>query len=226
VQRNRGCGKWLWSKAFGAGVWGGAAVHDKRHARKAMVWAAVFAACSLSVVLQAWHGLDAWALGVLQVGQPAPLGLVSDVLGTYVWGILIVYFLARTRAWQQSPLLPLVAALALAQFVRSVVPLVYFQAPPLRLEAPSVLGPLVALFEQGSYPSGHTARAFAGAAVLVVRTRASPYLWFGVAALAGVTRLLLGVHFVSDVVGGALLGVAAGYAAVALANRLRHRRAG
>jgi undecaprenyl-diphosphatase len=57
-----------------------------------------------------------------------------------------------------------------------------------------------------SFPSGHATTAFAVAAAL---TRAAPArrpLWLAVAAVVGAARVLLNAHFLSDVVGGALLG--------------------
>lgn len=59
-----------------------------------------------------------------------------------------------------------------------------------------------------SFPSGHTAASFA-AAVIIYRELPRRY---GIAALIlaagiGYSRLYLGVHYVSDVIGGALSGI-------------------
>lgn len=63
-----------------------------------------------------------------------------------------------------------------------------------------------------SYPSGHTATAFATAAVLAssLRRRWVTLSAFVGAALVGYSRLYLGHHFLSDVIGGAVAGVAIG----------------
>lgn len=173
--------------------------------RSAIVSSVLFVAWSTLVATQWWRGLDQWALGVLFVGQPITLSLTSDILGTYIWVGAVGYYLLRARHRRQSPLIPLLGTLALAQLVRLAFPFLYYQAPPLRAE---LVGPF-GLAEQGSYPSGHTARAFAGAATLATRSGSAQYLWLALAAATGLTRLLLGVHFVSDVIGGALLGFAA-----------------
>lgn len=65
-----------------------------------------------------------------------------------------------------------------------------------------------------SFPSGHTTSAFAAAVALgLVSPRLRPWL-LGGAALVGASRVLVGAHYPSDVVGGAALG---SLAAVAVA---------
>ena len=59
-----------------------------------------------------------------------------------------------------------------------------------------------------SFPSGHTLHAFAFAMLLAAfHPPLAPLLW-GFAVLVGLSRVVLGLHFPSDVVSGALLGTA------------------
>lgn len=65
-----------------------------------------------------------------------------------------------------------------------------------------------------SFPSGHTMNAFAIATVLSVRCPAlAPGLFF-LAASVGSSRVVVGLHFASDVAVGAVLGALIGWLAV------------
>jgi undecaprenyl-diphosphatase len=82
------------------------------------------------------------------------------------------------------------------------------------------LGSLVALPANASFPSGHSATAFAAAtAVAIVCPRLRPVVLVLAAAVA-LSRVYLRVHFPLDVVAGGLLGAAVGGLAALAALRL------
>jgi undecaprenyl-diphosphatase len=64
-----------------------------------------------------------------------------------------------------------------------------------------------------SFPSGHTAVAFAIAVALAGESAGLGPLVLGLAAGIGVSRVYLGAHYPLDVAAGALLGCGAGWAA-------------
>ena len=83
---------------------------------------------------------------------------------------------------------------------------------------------LIATPKDFSFPSGHTAASFA--AVFALRASGSP-LWKPALVLAAgiaFSRLYLYVHWPTDVLGGILVGAAAGWAGARLADALRRRR--
>jgi len=83
--------------------------------------------------------------------------------------------------------------------------------------------PLVAPLHTHSFPSGHAASSFAAATVL---SRFEPRLrlWFNaLAAAIAFSRVYVGVHWPSDVIGGALLGVATALLLLAADRRVRRR---
>lgn len=81
--------------------------------------------------------------------------------------------------------------------------------------------PLLRWDVAGSLPSGHAATSAAGALILAYLIgRGGP--WLALLAVAiGFSRVYVGVHYPLDVFAGALVGLAVGFAAIALVRRLR-----
>ena len=71
-----------------------------------------------------------------------------------------------------------------------------------------------------SFPSGHTASGVAAAYALWLQNRKMGAPALVLAAFIAFTRLYLYVHFPTDVLGGAVLGIALGTAASAFANHM------
>ena len=71
------------------------------------------------------------------------------------------------------------------------------------------------------YPSGHTSSAFA-VAMVVAALLPARWRWvpFALALVVGLARMYVGVHYPMDVIGGALIGLAAGLAALAILGPL------
>ncbi|MBQ4340285.1 MAG: phosphatase PAP2 family protein [Firmicutes bacterium] len=69
-----------------------------------------------------------------------------------------------------------------------------------------------------SFPSGHTSASFAAASAIFFMDKKIGIPALILAAVIGLTRLYLYVHFPTDVLGGAAVGIFAGYIAVKIVN--------
>ena len=82
---------------------------------------------------------------------------------------------------------------------------------------------LIATPTDYSFPSGHTLSSVIGATVLTKTTRKFGWAAIPLAAVIAFSRLYLFVHYPSDILAGAALGVAIGEAVYALGLRLAEK---
>ena len=134
---------------------------------------------------------------------------------SWFWGAALVLFVWRGDAAQRAWALHLLLAIAgLAAIVLVIKFLIRRQRPP------GEWGSLYRLTDPHSFPSGHAARAFLIAALVVAwgPSWLVPIIvvWAPLVALA---RVAVGLHFLSDVVSGVLLGLAAAVVAVELSGQ-------
>ncbi len=148
------------------------------------------------VVLSAW-----WVKAPLLVG----MGLCSDI-----WRRRLPVAFAAAAA-----------AAGAASLVVHVMKEAFGRArPPV---ADPGLGSLTAIPGNPSFPSGHSATAFAAAtAVAILCPRLRPAA-LALAAAVGLSRIYLRVHFPLDVIAGALIGAGLGALCGLLALRLVRR---
>ena len=126
----------------------------------------------------------------------------------WLLGLVLAWLLgppaARTWALAMGAVLALLAAavFALKQIIR-------------RPRPEGEWGQIYRATDPHSFPSGHAARAFLLASLATGWGPAwlAPILWIW-APLVGVARVALGVHFLSDIVAGAAIGIGVGLLAV------------
>ena len=143
------------------------------------------------------------------------------VLGNGGWAFIVIAVallcIRRTRRAGISALSAMTRGLVYTNLV--LKPMVARPRPWIALEE---FVPLVTSNDMNSFPSGHTCAAFSfGVAVSI----ALPEKWgkaaaLIAAALMGISRLYVGVHFPTDVLAGAIVGACCGCAGVWLGGKI------
>ncbi|MGQ9462668.1 MAG: phosphatase PAP2 family protein [Candidatus Fervidibacter sp.] len=200
-----------------------------------MLWAFLFAALTFSVSIQ-WQHLEAADVALLRLVNKtlasewldAAMSFFSQLGNQPIAWMLLVGWLGY-RSWHENgdrqrkmtrwiyAVLMVAIALGLADGLSGRV-----VKPMIGRERPVKIVKGLRLVDGGgkakSFPSSHAANAFAVARVLheIAPPRA---LWWFLATTVSLSRIYLGAHFPSDVVGGALLGLSVGAAIVSLKRR-------
>lgn len=143
------------------------------------------------------------------------LTLLGDAL---VSPLLIIPFLhRRPRLGVEGALAAILATVC----VHTLKPLVRMPRPAGLIDSISVIGPRLLA---GSFPSGHTASAFTVLGLLVaaglLRGTWPLLAGFMLAALVGLSRVVVGAHWPVDVLAGGAIGWCCGSLGVLLAERL------
>ena len=163
----------------------------QRFDEQALVWIAEHVRCGL---------LDPFMKVYTQLGNT---GMLFIVLG------LVLLLFRSTRKAGFSALCAMLIGLVVVNF--TIKPLIARERPWLVIEN---FVNLVPEKDPNSFPSGHTNAAFAFA-IAVCMT--APRRWMKIAtvcaaAVMGLSRLYVGVHFPSDVLAGAVIGSLCGLA--------------
>jgi undecaprenyl-diphosphatase len=89
----------------------------------------------------------------------------------------------------------------------------------------TVVLPVTPCGKSPSLPSGHATNTTALAVLVAAHDRRRRVLWYGGAALVGISRVSLGAHYPTDVLAGAALGALVGSTGVWLSRVPLHRSA-
>lgn len=113
------------------------------------------------------------------------------------------------RASRRETFVKLMIAIACAFFINTIIGAIFFRSRPFVTFG---FEPLISLFLNGkSFPSDHTAIAFAWAAGLWQKNRVLGFWCLLLALAIGVSRIFVGVHYPADIIGGIIVGIACSY---------------
>lgn len=141
------------------------------------------------------------------------LGIFLASYFQYALGIILIFWCWHEKKKRLGKTVILAEAIIAGLFSRYIIKgliLLFIQRPRPFVDAPSIEALIRSLPNEdlASFPSGHALFLFAFATTLAFY---SPRLgkWFFLAALIiGIARVFVGVHWPSDILAGALIGVA------------------
>ena len=161
--------------------------------------------------------------------------LVAEAVQDIRWSTLTPVFVLASAFWVKWPLFVAVgagadlrrrsrtAALAAGAAVAAAATLVTVIKDLVDRVRPALAEPSVTAIgqipESASFPSGHSATAFAAATALGVLCPKLRWPLLALASLVAFSRVYLGVHYALDVLVGTALGVAVGLAVAVLVKR-------
>ena len=129
---------------------------------------------------------------------------IGGIMGG-VWQLLALVGLTRAR-WRAAAWRTLLTVWLALLVVDGIAKPLVNRARPAVPPSPTRTLPGASL--TSAFPSGHATSAFAGAVAVSRMWPATRVVWWGLAVLIAYSRIYLGHHYPSDVVGGALLGIA------------------
>ena len=161
----------------------------------------------MSFLLRIDRGLRAWVVThrIGWLDQPIFLLSAAGLYGA-VWVFLaLVLALVRRMLWRDLGRLVLVLTV-------TTVATDFVMKPAINRARPFESTPDIEVIgrhsDTASFPSGHTATAVAGAFVFARVLPAGVTIWWLLAAAIAYSRVYLGVHYPTDVIGGAIVGAA------------------
>jgi undecaprenyl-diphosphatase len=171
------------------------------------------------------HRMDIETVRLLAEHRRAPLTDLMRVASAWWFKSIVLIGIGLVADLRRPPRLPVAAVSATVAYAAASGLSAAFKdltdraRPP--LQDPDIIG--IGLPGSSAMPSAHAATAFAAAvAIGMVHPRLRPWV-LALAALVSVSRVYLGVHFPTDVLVGALLGVACGWAVGTLTRRAVRR---
>jgi undecaprenyl-diphosphatase len=127
--------------------------------------------------------------------------------------LIVFVFYKKERRDERGhvALVALLAALIARYPLKALIVLGYtFSRPYVALTDITLLIPPILTEEYFSFPSGHTLFFFAAATVVYTYRTKLGLIFFAAALCMGIARVMVGVHYPTDILGGMILGILVG----------------
>jgi undecaprenyl-diphosphatase len=144
--------------------------------------------------------------------------LITQLAYPLIFVLALLLLLFRSRTGRMTGILLMAGATFCHYAVQPLKAAVQRPRPYLVIDGVNSLLPASGY----SMPSGHTAISFM-AAFILTRSFGRWYIFYPLAALIGFTRIYLGVHYPSDVLAGAAVGMFIGGILTGIAEDIRKR---
>lgn len=155
---------------------------------------------------------------------------LSKFTGTFIWSNLtflgdalpaVVVMLLLIRKAPEAVWSGIVATIIASIIVNVLKSCINLPRPPavIAKDMINIIGPAIS---SHSFPSGHTVTIFTLAGIVVFYFRSQLLRLFAIfiAVLVGISRIVVGVHWASDVMAGAAIGIFCAMAGVYIVTRL------
>ncbi|WP_227935410.1 undecaprenyl-diphosphatase [Alkalihalobacillus deserti] len=121
----------------------------------------------------------------------------------FIFIFVLIFMLFRNYSHKKVALSAITTA-AFTLFINSVIRLVYFKPRPFVKHRVGILIPSKV---DSSFPSKHTLLVFAVATSIFLRERVLGSIMLGLSVLTGLSRIWVGHHFPSDIIGSAFISI-------------------
>jgi membrane-associated phospholipid phosphatase len=184
---------------------------------------AVFGFLAVSLIWSIGQTIDVWVFMLLNArGKRSAwldwLMLAFTQLGNFIFAMIVtaVLYLSGNRTLAYELIL---GTMVLGLIVQTMKILIHRTRPYIKLQNIRIIGSRAS---GQSFPSGHTSQAFYLATLLSHYIGAGVYTgaFYMIAALVGITRIYVGMHYPRDVLGGAMVGTVWGLVGVIINSRL------
>jgi undecaprenyl-diphosphatase len=121
----------------------------------------------------------------------------------FIFIFVLIFMLFQSYSHKKAALSAITSAV-FTLFINNLIRLLYFKHRPFVKHR---VGILIPSKTDSSFPSKHTLLVFAIATSIFLRERVLGSIMLGLSTLTGVSRIWVGHHFPSDIIGSAFIGI-------------------